>query len=108
MSESGDNNFLMQAQLHQAQLTIRSMARRRGTNYVVWDHLHPILKSHDVLITDLQQVLANCICVAAEKLGVVDRFRVQGIDTDHRRMRVLLVVDDELSAIEILDFEFLL
>jgi len=35
----------------------------------------------------------------------VDRFRVEGIDTDERKIRTLLVLDDELSVIEIIDVE---
>jgi len=70
MSKNGGIINLMRAQRQKAETTIRSMARRRGTSYAVWAHLHPYLNEKQVEITDIQQSLANwCLCRRREDRG---------------------------------------
>lgn len=83
---------------------IQAVARRR-VSFAVWSDARDYMKARGIDIDDIKEALKECTWVYSQVIGSVTRYRVQGIDTDKRTILILLVLEDELSIIEVIDVE---
>ena len=81
------------------------MARQIGVDLTIWSHVRKEMAVLEIDELDIMHALQSCRVEEVEVLGVVERCRATGRDTDGRFLRVLLVACAEQLAIEVISVE---
>ena len=92
---------LMQAQLNKASNAVRDMARRIGTNYVLWEQPKELMRKHQIDRIDLADYLVRCDVKETWTVLGVKRYRVEADEADERIRSVILSVHQEVVTIEV-------
>lgn len=78
---------------------VRTLAQRRGVTFEYYTHAEIEMANDDISRLDVQNALENCFSVEEQIHEETTRYLVKGVDTDERKISVVIEIEEEIVTI---------